>query len=66
MISVFLYLRKASLYCSVCDFAAAKASAERAITLYESSLGHFRMGCIKYCLHQYSGGDGFPSDCGAA
>lgn len=50
-----LYLRKASLYCSVCDFAAAKASAERAITLYESSLGHFRMGCIKYCLHQYSG-----------
>lgn len=48
-----LYLRKASLYCSVNDFQAAKLCAEQALSTCESSLGHFRMGCIQYCLHEY-------------
>ena len=48
-----LYLRKASLYCSVFDFQAAKASAVRAISLYESALAYFRLGCIQYCLQEY-------------
>lgn len=48
-----LYLRKASLYSSVFDFHAAKKCAERAISLYESALGYFRLGCIQYCLLEY-------------
>jgi tetratricopeptide (TPR) repeat protein len=48
-----LYLRKSSLFCSVNDFYAAKGCAEHAVSLDESSLGHFRLGCIQYCLHEY-------------
>ena len=49
-----LHLRRASLFCSVSDFKAAKACAERALSLYETVLGHFRLGCIQYCLHDYT------------